>query len=166
MIQDLNLQKHFLTDLSYSLDLYEHVTEDRNKLEQGLTDSQIAAMSKDKYRAFISKFVREYALDCLSQRAIKNKNSKYRKILIGELVREKCLTDKRFIQSECELLFSIRTQMIPGIRTNFSSLYANNLSCELCSLHQDSQENLLSCVKLAGEVNIPNNIKYDDVYKC
>ena len=106
-------------------------------LEQGLTDSQIAAMSKDKCRAFISKFVREYALDCLSQRAIKNENSKYGKILKGELVREKYLTDKRFIQIECELLFSIRMQMIPGIRTN-----------------------LLSCVNIAGEVNVPNNIKY------
>ena len=54
--------------------------------------------------------------------------------------------------------------MMPGIRTNFSSLYANNLSCELCSLHQYSQENLLSCVNLAGEVIIPNNIRYVDVY--
>ena len=86
---------------------------------------------------FISKFVREYALDCLSQRAIKNENSKYGKILKGELVREKYLTDKRFIQIECELLFSIRMQMIPGIRTN-----------------------LLSCVNIAGEANVPNNIKY------
>ena len=94
MIQDLNLQKYFLADLSYSLDLYKQVTEDRNKLEQGLTDSRIAGMSKDKYRAFISKFVREYTLDRLSQRAIKNENSKYGKILKGELVREKYLTDK------------------------------------------------------------------------
>ena len=112
----------------------------------------------------MSKFVREYALDCLSERAIKKENSKYKKILKGELVREKCLTDKRFIQSEFELLFSIIMQIIPGIRTNFSSLYANNLSCELCSLHQDSQENLFSCVNLAWEVNIHNNMKYVDVY--
>ena len=50
------------------------------------------------------------------------------------------------------------------IQDHFPPLYANNLSCELYSLHQDYQENLLSCVKLAGEVNIPNNIKYEDVY--
>ena len=79
-------------------------------------------------------------------------------------MREKYLTDKRFTKSECKLLFSLRTQMIRGIRTIFPPLYANNLSCELYSLHQDYQENLLSCVKLAGEVNIPNNIKYEDVY--
>ena len=89
---------------------------------------------------------------------------KYRKILKGELVREKYLTDKIFTKSESELIFSLRTHMIPGIRTNFTSLYANNLFCELGSLHQDSQENLLSCVNLAGKVNIPNNIKYVDLY--
>ena len=58
------------------------------------------------------------------------------------------------------LLFSLRTQIIQEILP----LYANNLSCELCSLHQDYPENLLSCVKLAGEMNILNNIKYEDVY--
>ena len=79
--------------------MYEQVIEDRNKF--GL--SQIAAMSKDKYKVFITKFVREYALDCISQRAIKKENSKYRKILKGELVREKYLTDKRFTKSECKL---------------------------------------------------------------
>ena len=60
------------------------------------------------------------------------------------------------------LFFSLRTQMIREIRTIFPPLYANNLSCELCSLHQDYPENLLSCFKLAGEV--PNNIQYEDVY--
>ena len=54
--------------------------------------------------------------------------------------------------------------MIPGIRTYFSSQYGTDLLCELCSLHQDSQENLLSYVKLTREVEIPSDIDYEDIY--
>ena len=150
--------------LHTSCDWYEKVTEERNKMGLGLNDEQISVMSKEKYKVIISKCVQKYALECLSQTAIKNENSKYRRLLKSDLVREKYLTDNRFSRSECELLFSLRTQMIPGIRTNFSSQYGNDLLCELCSLHQDSQENLLSCVKLTREVEIPSDMDYEDIY--
>ena len=94
-----------------------------------------------------------------------NENSKCRKLIKEELVKEKYLSDKRFTKSECELLFALRTRMIPGIKTNFSSQFENNLVCELCSAHPDSQELLLSCGTLRKHVQIPNNIEYEDIFR-
>ena len=122
-------------------------------------------MSKDKFKTIVVKAVRKFALDCLNQTASKNENSKCRKLVKADLVIENYLTDRRFSKSECELLFGLRTKMISGIKSNFSSQYENNLACELCSDHLDSQENLLSCSMLTKYVDIPENVEYEDLYK-
>jgi hypothetical protein len=75
------------------------------------------------------------------------------------------LDDKRFSRSEIELLFALRTEMVPDIKKNFSSQYGSDLLCELCSLHTDCQENLLSCVKLSSQVEIPCDVEYADIFK-
>ena len=86
------------------------------------------------------------------------------------LAKENYLADKRFTKSECELLFALRTRMVTGIKTNFSSQYGNNLTCQLCSGnsdsdYQDSQEHLLSCVTLSKHVQVPTDIEYEDIYR-
>ena len=43
--------------------------------------------------------------------------------------------------------------------------FENNLVCELCSAHPDSQELLLSCGTLRKHVQISNNIEYEDIYR-
>ena len=146
-------------------DWYQQIVEDKDKIGLSLSDKEISNMSKDTFKTFVLKAVRHYALNCLSQKAIMNENSKCRKLIKEELVKEKYLSDKRFTKSECELLFALRTRMIPGIKTNFSSQFENNLVCELCSAHPDSQELLLSCGTLRKHVQIPNNIEYEDIYR-
>ena len=47
---------------------------------------------------------------------------------------------------------------MPGIKTNFSTQYVNNLTC-------DSQENLLTCAALTKNVNIPDNVQYEDLFR-
>ena len=146
-------------------DWYQQILEDKDKIGLSLSDKEISNMSKDTFKTIVLKAVRHYALNCLSQKAIMNENSKCRKLIKEELVKEKYLSDKRFTKSECELLFALRTRMIPGIKTNFSSQFENNLVCELCSAHPDSQELLLSCGTLRKHVQIPNNIEYEDIYR-
>ena len=141
-------------------DWYQQISEDKDKLGLFLSDKEISNMSKKTFKTLVVKAVRNYALNCLTQKATKNENSKCRKLIKAELVKENYLSDKRFSKSECELLFALRTRMIPGIKTNFSSQYANNLDCELCSTHSDSQELLLSCVTFRKHVQIPDNIEY------
>ena len=80
-------------------------------------------------------------------------------------MKENYFVDRRFSKSECELLFALRTRTVPGIKANFSSQYENNLVCELCSAHPDSQECLLSCDTLSKHVQTPDNIEYEDLYR-
>ena len=132
-------------------DWYQLVTEDRNKLGQTISDHQISSMSKEKFKTMVVKAVKSYALNCLNQTATKKETSKSRKLVKGEMVKENYLFDKSFSKSECELLFALRTRMVTGIKTNFSSQYGNNLTCQFCSGNSDSeyldsQELLLSCV--------------------
>ena len=80
--------------------------------------------------------------------------------------RENYLSEKRLSRSEYELLFALRTKMIPGIKKKFSSQYGNNLACELCSQEDsDSQEHLLSCSILGNYVKIPQSIEYEDIFR-
>ena len=55
--------------------------------------------------------------------------------------------------------------MVPGIKKNFPFQYGTDLSCDLCSNHVDSQENLLSCVKLTSQVEVPCGLEYMDIFK-
>ena len=144
-------------------DWYELVLEDKNKLGLSLTDNQISTMSKAKFKTIVALAVRKYALNCLNQTA--TKTSKCSKLAEIVLAKENYLSDKRFTKSECELLFALRTRMIPGIRANFSSQYGNNLICELCSEYPCTQEHLLSCAILITHVNIPDNVEYEDLYR-
>ena len=151
-------------------DWYQIVTEDKNKLGLTISDQQISEISKDKFKTIVVKAVKRFALDCLNQTATKKETSKCRKLIKKELVMENYLVDKSFTKSECELLFALRTRMVQGIKTNFSSQYENNMKCHLCSGYSDtdypdSQEHLLSCVTLSKHVQVPNNIEYEDIYR-
>ena len=146
-------------------DWFNIVKENRSELGISLSDEQISTMSKEKYKSIVSKAVDSAALEYLNKLAAKSDSSKSRMLAKSKLVRENYLDDKRFSRSEIELLFALRTNMVPEIKKNFSSQYGNDLSCNFCSNHVDSQENLLSCVKLTSQVNIPCDVEYTDIYK-
>ena len=146
-------------------DWYQQISEDRNKLGLSISDEEMSTMSKDGFKELLVKAVRSLALNCLNITATRNENSKCRNLIKTELVKENYLVDRRFSRSESELLFALRTRMVKGIKTNFSSQYANNLTCELCSAHPDSQELLLSCATLRKNINIPDNIEYEDLFR-
>ena len=146
-------------------DWYQIVMEDKNKLGLAQSDLQISAMSKDRFRNIVNQAVNKYAIECLNQLVTRGENSKCESLAKQDLRTEHYLVDKRFTRSECELLFALRTQMVPDIKKNFSSFYEDNMLCELCSDQVCSQQHLLSCVKLRSEDVIPNDIEYSDIYK-
>ena len=83
----------------------------------------------------------------------------------SELVREKYLDDPRFSRSDCQLLFQIRTRMLP-VKTNFPTMWNNDKSCRTClsCVEIESQEHMLTCPGLRKNVEIPSSLKYDDVF--
>jgi hypothetical protein len=46
------------------------------------------------------------------------------------------------------------------VRTNFADMYKNNLTCQLCLSHTDTQEEVLSCSALSDN----NLMKYNDMF--
>ena len=93
-----------------------------------------------------------------------SENSKCRYLVKSKFSRGKYFEDKRFSRSEVELLFSLRTMMVSGIKKKISSQYQDNLFCDLCSAHVDCQEHLLSCATLRSHVDIPNDVQYSDIF--
>ena len=145
-------------------DWYNLVKENRNELGIPLTDEEISVMSKDRFKSIVNKAVNAFALDHFNKLATKSENSKCRDLVKSKFSREKYFEDKRFSRSEVELLFSLRTMMVSGIKKNFSSQYQDNLFCDLCCAHVDCQEHLLSCAALRSHVDIPHDVLYSDIF--
>ena len=60
------------------------------------------------------------------------------------------LVSNKLNSSEAKFLFKIRTCML-GVKTNFKEKFKNNLSCQICLSHTDTQEGILTCSALNTE---------------
>ena len=52
-----------------------------------------------------------------------------------------------------------------NVKKNFSSIYKDDIGCRLCKVHVECQEHLLECQKLKKHVEIPEDVKYEDIFK-
>ena len=100
---------------------YNLANENRNELGIPLTDEEISVMSKDRFKAIVNKAVNAFALKHFNKLATKSDNLKSINLVKSKFSREKHFEDKRFSISEVELLFSLRANMVAGIKKNFSS---------------------------------------------
>ena len=92
-------------------------------------------------------------------------HSKSEDLIKSRLIREEYFADNRFSRSEIELLFALRTRMVPGIKANFSSQYNDVFTCDLCQVAVCCQEHILSCAKLKQHVDIPKDVSYSDLFR-
>jgi hypothetical protein len=92
------------------------------------------------------------------------KISKSRNLVKQRYGCEEYFHDKSFHKSEVELLFAMRTRMI-NVKKNFSSIYKDDIGCRLCKVHVECQEHLLDCQELKKYVEIPEDVKYEDIFK-
>ena len=139
------------------------IKDDMKKYDIELSDDQIQNTSYYKYEKLVRKKVVEEGLNNLNTKAASH--SKSERLMKSELVREKYLDDPRFSRSDCQLLFQIRTRMLP-VKTNFPTMWNNDKSCRTClgCVEIESQEHLLTCPGLRKNVEIPSSLKYDDVF--
>ena len=135
-------------------------------LEYGivLADIDIKELSHFKYRKLVNENVEKAAHKYLSIKAAKH--SKSENIMKSEKVKEKYLDDKRFTLSETHLLFQLRTRMI-SVKMNFPSILKDDVACRLCkdSVKIESKAHLLDCTEILKHVDVPNNIKHEDIFK-
>ena len=133
-----------------------------DELKIGLSGDQIMKVSKDSFKALVSRAVENCAIKYLNRRAASP--SKSENLIKASLEKEEYFEDHRFSRSEVELLFALRTRTVQEIKVSFPTQYGNCLTCDLCQVAVCNLEHLLSCVRLKAHVNIPENVCYTHLF--
>ena len=71
------------------------------------------------------------------------------------------LSSSKFSANDSKFLFKIRSRML-DVRTNFEGMYKNNLICQVCLSHTDTQELIPTCSGLRN--NNDELIKYNNLF--
>ena len=168
----LHLQKNELVARIYSSqklspkrgDWVNLVENDKNKLGLSCDESEIAQMSKNKFKNIVKNKVELLALSEL--RLIKNKHSKSLNIQSEKLQIASYLIDHRLTRTEQQLLFRLRTRTL-NVKMNFENMHTN-LYCSTCKLFPETQSHLLQCPEIVKELKTVvqgnSRINEDDIY--
>ena len=70
------------------------------------------------------------------------------------------LLNEKFKYRDALFLFKIRTEML-DVRKNFSHKFKNNMTCQACFSHTDSQQGIIECSALN---TVQTQIKYNDLF--
>ena len=71
-------------------------------------------------------------------------------------------SDRRFSKEDIQLLFTLRTRML-ACKSNFESLYQNNMTCRACNdiTSLEDKNHILTCSVLYTE---EHGVQFSDVY--
>ena len=135
------------------------------KCDIGYSEEEIKSMSMLKFKRIVKEKIQLKVMAHLI--ALQNKHSKSENLhLDGEM--QPYLTSPNLTLSDKKFLFKMRSKML-RIKSNFSSIYKNDLSCSIC-LDKQTEENeihLLCCPIVKQDQEIENeiqNVKYEDAF--
>ena len=119
-----------------------------------MTDDEIRSMKKDTFKNYIRRKVDKVGLEYLQNLAEKHSKSKFT-LDQTKLEKQEYLSDGRFSKSESQLLFSIRSRMLP-LKNNFKNLHNNNMKCLTCEdeLSLEDENHILKCETLKTEDSV------------
>ena len=150
-------------------DFVELIKKDFDTIEETFSEPHIKQMSKDQYKLYVKKKIHSAALKHLKQ--IQEKHAKVRDIEYSKLSRQLYLSSSKFSNSECEILFALRSNTLRGFKANSASNHRNNMTCPLkCNkTSQDDQEHMLFCQSIFAqlkdtEAKAAQEIYYKDIY--
>ena len=146
-------------------DFFELVTEDARAINLNLTDNEIAAMKKERFKEIVKPKVRESAFLYLKE--IQKRHSKVKTIEYESLSLSGYLQSPLFDSESAKTLLALRTRTVKGIRHDFSGMYAD-LTCPLGCGDEDTLPNVLACIVLKDKMGTKsvaaNCVEYSDVY--
>ena len=98
-------------------------------------------------------------------------HSKVNEIQYKKLEIQEYLKSPQFSNTECELLFALRSHTKRGIKANYPSFYSNDMSCPLkCNetKPEDCQKHLLNCEQILAQLknDETETVQYADIYGC
>ena len=118
---------------------------------------KIKNMKKAKFKEIVLEKMRESSHTHLLQE--KDQNLSKLDELSSDYQMKDYLKTNRLTLQEKQLLFSLRTRMVP-VKSNFKKKYGNDLSCMLCDKFEESQQHLLACPELLPQ----SDVNYMDLF--
>ena len=134
------------------------IQQDLKQLNINNSESEIAQMKKQTFKALVSRKIRELSNEYLYK--LQQKHTKSKNLTISNSIKA-YLTTKELSIEEKQLLFQLRTNMF-DCKSNFGHRYLKNLDCNLC--HRiDNQQHLLNCERSIVGIDL-DGVKYDDIF--
>ena len=136
--------------------------EDKRQFDIQLSDTEVASLSKERFRNFVRKKSIEVTIKYLKK--LQKKNSKSKQLEISDMRISPYLVDSRFSKGERELLFQLRAKTI-NVKENFKNAYLNNdMLCDLCRLFPCTQSHLLQCPKLKTRMIVDQKLNLSEKF--
>ena len=125
-------------------------------------------MGSQQYKNHIKQKIRDAAFDFLRTEQLKHKKVKHIEYESYQI--QPYIGCCELNNHQVSLLMALRSGMVRGIKSNFSSMYNGNITCPLPSCtEKDSQSHLLKCASLLTELSDKendeiSNIDYNYIY--
>ena len=148
-------------------DFYQLVQQDLQVLGGGISDRYIQETSRSSFKKEIKMKIRSAAFEYLKM--LQSKHTKIKNIQYSKFETQSYLTSPMFSNKEVNLLHALRSRSV-NVKCNFSSKYKDNLSCPVCLVESESddQQHILNCTilnkKLRTKITANNRVAYSDIF--
>ena len=105
-------------------------------------------MKEDVFKKVVTDACRKYTFTELMKE--KEKRKKGENLNYKKLNMQTNLVSDKIISRDAIFLFKIITQML-DVCKNYESKYKNNMTCQLCLSHTDTQQDIITCSALNTE---------------
>ena len=145
--------------LSVKDDWIHHIEDDLDVLGIPFDEEKIRKTKKFSFKKLVNDNIREASHSSLLQ----DKKGKLVNLSSDYGMKEYLSSEKISLEQK-QLLFNLRTRMIP-VKCNYKRKYEGNLLCTLCDTQaEESQEHLLVCPSLLDKIDVDESVKYMDIF--
>ena len=116
------------------------IKKDFETLGQSISEDTIINMTEDTFKNRVKTLVEKAAFEQMN--AIKESHSKVRENTYNCLEAQKYILSSHLSYKEKSILLSLRSNTTRGVKNNFSSWYAQNLSCPFSCKNIDDQRHI------------------------
>ena len=130
-------------------------------------EDNIKLQGKNIFKTHIKNKIKARTFEDLKSQ--QQKHSKVRLITYKKFKIQSYMTSPSFSNEMVGVLFSMRCSMTKGIKSNFSSIFKNDIGCKMkCNQTGalDNQEHLFSCPNLISKFKSDqiSSVKYDNIF--
>ena len=140
------------------------VDRDKQQLDITMTDSEIQGVSKQSFKSYVTKKVKNEFMNYLKDKKRSHKKSEY--LDCQDIKPAEYIQSPRLSHTEKLLLFKLRSRTL-DVKQNFKNQHRDPW-CLSCGLFQETQSHLLQCPalvpKLSYLIGNHSNINENDIY--